>query len=63
LKKTDIRMKKTVGLLAIGCWLIATASFAQKIKIKTGIEVLKGNRFQGFARETGWIDYQSDRSR
>lgn len=39
-------MKKTVGLLAIGCWLIATASFAQKIKIKTGIEVLKETDFK-----------------
>lgn len=39
-------MKKTVGLLAIGCWLIATASFAQKIKIKTGIEVLKETGFK-----------------
>lgn len=39
-------MKKTVGLLAIGCWLIATASFAQKIKIKTGVEVLKETGFK-----------------
>ncbi len=39
-------MKKTVGLLAIGCWLIATASFAQNIKIKTGIEVLKETGFK-----------------
>lgn len=29
-------MKKTVGLLAIGCWLIATASFAQNKKLKPG---------------------------
>lgn len=34
-------MKKTVWLLAIGCWLISTVSFAQKIKVKTGVEVLK----------------------
>lgn len=39
-------MKKTVWLLAIGCWLIATTSFAQKIKVKTGVEVLKETGFK-----------------
>jgi len=39
-------MKKTVWLLAIGCWLIATASFAQKIKVKTGVEILKETGFK-----------------
>ncbi|HXL00241.1 MAG TPA: DUF1343 domain-containing protein [Dysgonamonadaceae bacterium] len=39
-------MKKTAFLLVIGCWLITTASFAQKIKVKTGIEVLKENGFK-----------------
>lgn len=39
-------MKKTVWLLAIGCWLIATTSFAQKIRVKTGVEVLKETGFK-----------------
>ncbi|MCW1734334.1 DUF1343 domain-containing protein [Anaerorudis cellulosivorans] len=39
-------MKKTMWLLAIGCWLIATVSFAQKIKVKTGVEVLKETGFK-----------------
>ena len=39
-------MKKTVWLPVIGCWLIATACFAQKIKVKTGVEVLKETGFK-----------------